>query len=228
MLFPTFQRFQNKEAGGSLPLPPVSPQAQDLMKDLITRKEFRIGGRKYQDHELKQQRPAGKRTAVHPHVHANFVFENDVAEIKKHAWFRGFRWDRVHEMTPPFVPHILHNQPLTKYFQDERSIAESSNDGYTTPFHIADYINVETPLDVAETLSQLQSARASHLVHENEKRRALKWLADKNPEVLKTLNLDVKKRPRDKILRDAVAGRVAMKIRKQKGFPGYEYRRPYG
>jgi serine/threonine protein kinase len=35
-----------------------------------------------------------------------------------------------------------------------------------------------------------------------------------------------KKRPRDKILRDATTGKIAMKLRKQGAFLGYEYRKP--
>jgi len=34
------------------------------------------------------------------------------------------------------------------------------------------------------------------------------------------------KRPRDKILRDPITAPIALKVRKQNGFLGYEYRRP--
>jgi cell cycle protein kinase DBF2 len=49
-----------------------------------------------------------------------------VNEVKRHPWFRGFNWDKIREMIPPFIPQ-LEDDLDTSYFGDS-SLPESDED----------------------------------------------------------------------------------------------------
>ncbi|KAK4461265.1 serine/threonine-protein kinase [Cladorrhinum samala] len=54
-----------------------------------------------------------------------YVFPYDAEDIKAHKWFRSIPWERLHQMTPPHVPH-LRSCDDTAYF-DDKSISDWSD-----------------------------------------------------------------------------------------------------
>jgi hypothetical protein len=67
------------------------------------------------------------------------VFDDDARDIKRHPFFRGINWKELHNRQPPFVPRIRGNQPITKYFEDEKEIM-GSNSGHETKLRPRDKI----------------------------------------------------------------------------------------
>ena len=111
-------------------LPPVSTEAMHLINALLSPKQFRLCSRKYRENE-----PRGKRRATRhggPGPNAYFVFDNDASDIKRHPFFRGVNWDEIHLERPPFVPHILGDEPITIYFEDEKDILGSMDESTVT------------------------------------------------------------------------------------------------
>jgi len=140
-----------------------------LMNTLVCLKERRLSCKSYRENESRgRQAPTRRKSKISPTAY--FVHENDAEDIKQHPFFEGISWSNLHLTRPPFVPRILGDQPITKYFESENEILGSSG--------------------------------------------------DRAPEASK-------KRARDKILRDPGTGRVAMVLRKESAFEGYEYRRPH-
>lgn len=54
------------------------------------------------------------------------VYPNDAEDIKAHKWFRDIPWDRLHLITPPFVPQIGSPED-THYFDEEEPISDWSD-----------------------------------------------------------------------------------------------------
>jgi protein-serine/threonine kinase len=53
------------------------------------------------------------------------VYSYDAEDLKAHKWFRGIPWDRLHLITPPFVPQISSVED-THYFEEEEPISDWS------------------------------------------------------------------------------------------------------
>lgn len=53
------------------------------------------------------------------------VYPHDAEDIKAHKWFRDIPWDRLHLVTPPFVPQISSMED-THYFNEEEPISDWS------------------------------------------------------------------------------------------------------
>jgi protein-serine/threonine kinase len=252
VLFTCPQRYQNVDRG-AIPLPGVTQSAIDLIQGLIAHKETRLGGKIYRERGSAQSKNVASLSASRSHRASlalqsfsrssktgasstdNFVFQNDSVEIKRHPFFRGVVWDRLHTMTPPFVPRIHASQSITKYFEDERSIMGGNEDHvtatstclFTTSTHVQDLIDETTPQDIAETLERMDCKTRGPNLKREDRERAMKWLNGKDAgTVSKALGMGGRgKRPRDKVLRDPVLGRVAVRVRKEKAFPGYTFRR---
>lgn len=54
------------------------------------------------------------------------MFPYDAEDIKAHKWFRGVPWEKLHEIDPPYVPH-LRGPDDTHYFDDEEPISDWSD-----------------------------------------------------------------------------------------------------
>ena len=54
-----------------------------------------------------------------------YVYPDDAEDIKSHRWFKDILWDRIHIMTPPFVPAIKSIDD-THYFDEEEPISDFS------------------------------------------------------------------------------------------------------
>lgn len=73
-------------------------------------------------HRRRQQPEA----AVPQDFAGRYVFPYDAEDIKAHKWFRGVPWETLHEIDPPYVPH-LRGPDDTHYFDDEDSISDWSD-----------------------------------------------------------------------------------------------------
>jgi protein-serine/threonine kinase len=81
--------------------PAVSRRCRDLIRSVIQEKGSRLCSKRYQlrDVGLQTQLPGRNQDYA-----GRYVFPNDAEDIKCHKWFQGIDWDRLHTMTPPFVP----------------------------------------------------------------------------------------------------------------------------
>lgn len=108
--------------------PAVSRRCMDLMAALVRDKETRLCSSRYQ---TQNQTPLSTRFSAPPGRSQNrsragrSVFPFDAEDIKAHRWFRGVPWDRLHLVTPPFVPQISGCDD-THYFDEDESISEWS------------------------------------------------------------------------------------------------------
>ncbi|KAM0819553.1 putative Protein kinase domain-containing protein [Seiridium cardinale] len=87
--------------------PLISHRCMELLSQLICEKELRLCSKRYQDF---------RGYAVYP---------QDAEDIKAHKWFRDIPWDRLHLISPPFVPHIS-SLADTHYFDEEEPISDWS------------------------------------------------------------------------------------------------------
>ncbi|XXG93956.1 hypothetical protein Hte_000206 [Hypoxylon texense] len=53
------------------------------------------------------------------------VYPQDAEDLKAHKWFRDIPWDRLGQISPPFVPQLSGSQD-THYFDEEESISDWS------------------------------------------------------------------------------------------------------
>jgi hypothetical protein len=102
--------------------------ALDLIMQLLVEKEHRICSRAYTKNDYLLKDVGGKvqkykLNKSHQSYQGYFVYDNDAAEIKRHAFFDDVNWNRLHETVPPFPPTVT--GPLdTKYFDDEGPISD--------------------------------------------------------------------------------------------------------
>jgi protein-serine/threonine kinase len=54
-----------------------------------------------------------------------YVYPHDAEDIKSHRWLKDIPWDKLHLMTPPFVPAIK-TADDTQYFEEGDSSHDSS------------------------------------------------------------------------------------------------------
>ncbi|KAK3498369.1 kinase-like protein [Neurospora crassa] len=80
-----------------------------------------IGTSSYGHHRKQQPESAAPRDFA-----GRYVFPYDAEDIKAHRWFRGVPWERLHEIDPPYIPH-LRGPDDTHYFDDEDPISDWSN-----------------------------------------------------------------------------------------------------
>ena len=130
---------------------PVSDAALDIILAILQEKEYRLCSRRYDLNDYIQisQRPDcgpgvigegrhfGAGLGLHHRkwsAHQNdqktnydyrgyFVYPDDAEDIKAHPFFRGVRWNRLHELTPPFVPRVRGLED-TKYFDEDEEISD--------------------------------------------------------------------------------------------------------
>ncbi|KAK9786936.1 putative Protein kinase domain-containing protein [Seiridium cardinale] len=88
-------------------LPLISYRCMDLLSQLICEKEQRLCSKRYRNFT---------GCAVYPH---------DAEDIKAHKWFRNIPWDRLHLISPPFVPRISSLEDA-HYFDEDKPISDWS------------------------------------------------------------------------------------------------------
>ncbi|KAF8424933.1 kinase-like domain-containing protein [Tirmania nivea] len=128
--------------------PKISPQAYHLVASLLCEKQYRLTAKTYDpngfqpqnDHTagvnrygdyiassdiLHGERPANcTDRAIQSAIH---VLPHDGMEIRAHPFFKGIDWQKLHTMTPPFVPEGLNGADDTKYFEEESYQSTSVN-----------------------------------------------------------------------------------------------------
>jgi serine/threonine protein kinase len=220
LAFPAIQRRQSLPGNRYILLPPVSGDANALINALISPRESRLSARKYRDNDAQHSRSSRRAAAGNGNgtgggggAHADFVFENDAKDIKRHAFFRGVDWDTMHAQVPPFIPRIREDQSITKYFEDEKDILGSGSESATSVDYsecvpIAPYDDADVPTRVAAALPRIFAAGADprgstsvvealvaragergegHGTNNEEARFALEWLAKQDARAMKAL-----------------------------------------
>ncbi|KAL6869214.1 hypothetical protein ACO1O0_000537 [Amphichorda felina] len=211
-----------------MPLRPfVTAKCQDLVCRLIREKESRLCCHRY---KMKNCGLSGPEKSSD--FFGGYVFADDGEDIKAHRWFKNVPWDRLHALTPPFVPRI-HGPEDTRYFEESSSVEDMTDS--------EDKVGL-SPEKVRNILQDFRpnfQDLAIDLIREPYDTIKLRGL-DRRVEVAATITSNEKnilkhfvrmyghrerKRPRDRILRDEVAKEIAMDVRKKTAFIGYTWRR---
>jgi hypothetical protein len=109
-------------------LPEPSVAALDLMTQILVEKERRLCSMQYQANDYGRRLQGAqivrcRMDKTHPDYPGYFVFPNDAEDIKRHPFFRGVDWERLHNCRPPYIP-IVRNCLDTKYFDDEGPVSD--------------------------------------------------------------------------------------------------------
>ncbi|KAJ3498560.1 hypothetical protein NLG97_g1016 [Lecanicillium saksenae] len=145
------------------------------------------------------------------------VFPDDAEDIKRHRWFKHFRWDQVPNMTPPFVPNISSPED-THYFEESEppeDWSESSPGAGISP---------EEVQNVLHDCRQYVQKVAVGLVAEPHNSSSLRMIdseLESSPDLsegekqmlkrfIRLYGRRQRKRPRDVLLRDAKIRHVVM------------------
>jgi protein-serine/threonine kinase len=199
------------------------------MTKLLEERQDRLSARRYRENDwVLRDKALGVRSNRHVHSTAgNIVFPHDAEDIKLHPFFRNIQWSLLHMTRPPFVPRVHGGQPITKYFDDEADIMSTSDHLDSSSYDFFEVVEKpQTPFTTtkasADTAAAAAPAKTANSgifdqVTPGRLRTSFKKIQKRKRE---------KKRPRDKLLRDAEVGRAVLEIRKRGAFIGYTYRRP--
>ncbi|KAG6062311.1 hypothetical protein E4U16_006791 [Claviceps sp. LM84 group G4] len=210
--------------------PLVSDKCKDLIFRLIQDKDIRLCSRRYR---LKDRRPVYDRR--YADIFEGHVFPDDAEDIKAHRWFKDFPWDRIHVISPPFIPNIT-SLDDTHYFDESDPFSEamvSSDDSEAAdpkPEDIRWILRECRPVVQNLAIELLATPYDSARLRSADQR--IDRTFDITPGERKTLKTFVRmykkkerKRPRDILLRDSRTKAVAMGVRKRTAFTGYTWRR---
>ncbi|RAO71939.1 uncharacterized protein BHQ10_007951 [Talaromyces amestolkiae] len=141
------------------------------------------------------------KTKARPGSH---VYSDDATDIKSHRWFLDHSWNDMLLRRPPYVPEERCWEDIRLTDTNPGNIQEKqqSNDVHSPP--------VPDPLTPEYQNMLEQEAFKQEIDNHVSKKRKHKE----------------RKRARDKILRDAVAGPTALDVRTKGAFVGYTWRRP--
>ncbi|QPG99806.1 hypothetical protein C2857_002598 [Epichloe festucae Fl1] len=192
-------------------------------------KDIRLCSRRYR---MKDRRPAYDRR--YTDIFERHVFPDDAEDIKAHRWFKNFPWDRIHAISPPFIPRIT-SLDDTHYFDESDHFTELMASSETEPADpkpedirwvlrdcrpVVQNLAIEllaTPYDSARLRStDRRIDRTFHITPAE--RKTLKAF-------LRMHKRKEQKRPRDILLRDLSTKTTAMNVRKRTAFMGYTWRR---
>ncbi|KAI1083293.1 kinase-like domain-containing protein [Whalleya microplaca] len=94
----------------------------------VTEKEARLSSKRYQYRD-RSPNPSPSSKSRHRRGYQDWtgrsVYPHDAEDIKAHKFFRDIPWDRLHQISPPFVPQ-LNGSEDTHYFDEEESISDWS------------------------------------------------------------------------------------------------------
>ncbi|KAG6177965.1 hypothetical protein E4U27_004052 [Claviceps purpurea] len=210
--------------------PLVSDKCKDLIFRLIQDKEIRLCSRRYR---LKDRRPVYDRR--YADIFEGHVFPDDAEDIKAHRWFKDFPWDRIHVISPPFIPNIT-SLDDTHYFDESDPFSDamvSSDDSEAADLKPED---IRWVLRECRPVVQNLAIELLATPYDSARLRSADQRIDRTfditPGERKTLKAFVRmykkkerKRPRDILLRDSRTKAVAMGVRKRTAFTGYTWRR---
>ena len=210
--------------------PVVSKRCQDLIQKIITDKDRRLCSKRY----TRPRRSSDSSSIVHNRYQdyaGRYVYPNDAEDVKAHKWFKDIPWDRLHLMTPPFVPNIK-SMDDTHYFDEEDPISDVSESVQNMTPTIADIANALKPFN-----REIQILATSFIERPHDTVRLRKMereidgfvMSEEQKEYLKQFvklyGKKEKKRPRDKLLRDNETAPKVLQLRKEGAFLGYTYKR---
>ncbi|KAM5454220.1 hypothetical protein MaudCBS49596_002233 [Microsporum audouinii] len=185
----------------------VSDEAVHLIGQILQEKECRLSSEKYLLNDyIHSRRIPGEildkaADKASKNYQGYYVYPDDATDIKDHPFFRNINWDAIQYTRPPFVPKIKSWED-TKYFNI--SVADRNDDSSQDPPNDPE---ADIP-DGAESPPKQNQAVGN------------------TSNVKKVTKKKVKRKARDKILRDESIGKIALNIRKQGAFLGYAYNRP--
>ncbi|KAM0287666.1 hypothetical protein ACHAQH_000195 [Verticillium albo-atrum] len=204
-------------------MPGASYECQHLILQLLRNQEDRLSSHKYHNQD--------------PIAPQHYVFaEDDAIDIKNHTWFRYVDWDNLHHMTPGFVPH-LHASDDTRYFDEDDPVSDwsetvESEEPAVSPHKMRRVLRREgfcsqsigsfmgyiaAPYDTTR-LRQIDQHIEGKAHFSEEDKHVLKYLVRK-------FGCKERKGARDILLRDPTTRRDVMKVRKQKAFVDYTWKR---
>lgn len=218
--------------------PQVSNKCMDFIHRLIQDKEQRLSCRQYHAKDRVASDCSGSSSAQ-PDLESPYVFVNDGEDIKAHPWLRNMQWDRLHTMTPPFLPRISSAED-THYFDDEERISDWSDSnggrcGRSRDQPIAE-AEVKRELRWYRSTVQTMAAWLVQIPADSAKLRQIytqietdeRLLPDEKhvvKEFVRIYGPRVPKRARDKLLRDRRTKDIVMDVRMKTAFLGYTWRR---
>ncbi|KFY80491.1 hypothetical protein V499_00669 [Pseudogymnoascus sp. VKM F-103] len=207
--------------------PAVSSRCQDLIKRMIQEKGERLCSRRYKARDLVS---SNNRDYA-----GRYVYPDDAEDIKSHRWFKDILWDRIHIMTPPFVPAIKSIDD-THYFDEEEPISDFSTS-------VDDAVNLTPPTDDELDAAlrcfnrEIQILARGYVgsAYDSTKLRRIEReiegfvMGEEQKEYLRgfvrAYGRKEKKRPRDRLLRDGEYRQRVLECRKRGAFLGYSWRR---
>lgn len=207
----------------------MSDRCKDLIFRLIQDKEARLCSRRYQ---LKDRSHVDNRRYID--VFGKHVFPDDAEDIKAHRWFKNFHWDHIHEVSPPFIPHLTSSED-THYFEESDSFSDPPESSeYETACPSPDHI--KWVLRECRSCVQNLAIELISTTYDSARLRSADRRIDRQfnmtPEEKKTLKSFIRiygrkerKRPRDVLLRDENTKTQAMDVRKKTAFRGYSWQR---
>ncbi|KAJ9659006.1 hypothetical protein H2201_007528 [Coniosporium apollinis] len=217
-------------------LAPVTYEAMDLIYRMLQDKEYRLSSRKYKSNDSSSTpmtpppTPRRYRHLHHAQRHASrnaaghFVYADDADDIKAHPFFAGVRWETLHLEPAPFVPRVQGDQPITKYFDDEKDILSDGRQGG----HGDSTSSSAASTAAAEDLVAVDGGKDNRFERRDGIQGDVDGVASSpagTPPAARKPKKE-KKRPRDRLLRDPQVGREVLELRKKGAFLGYTYRRP--
>ncbi|KAB8234992.1 serine/threonine-protein kinase [Aspergillus alliaceus] len=209
----------------------VSTQAGDLINRLLQEKEYRLSCNTYRQNDLFIPRSAARHllSSIDPQGRnyrgrSFYVYPNDAADIKAHPFFRGIKWEKLHQSCPPFIPKVKGWED-TRYFEDADGAA--GNDELSTTTDAQNSADESEgaeggpkPMQNPPEPPQDQCSCKGPSPDENT------WSDAREPPTKGLEKQKQRKRPRDKMLRDKRIQKTVLKMRKEGAFVGYTYRRP--
>ncbi|UNI21031.1 hypothetical protein JDV02_007061 [Purpureocillium takamizusanense] len=208
--------------------PMISDKCKDLIFRLIQEKELRLCSRRY----LWKDR-APTETHRPTDLFGRFVFPDDAEDIKVHKWFKNFPWERIHTISPPFVPHITSSDD-THYFDESEPIEDFSDSSpvavEVTDEDVRDILRDFRPCVQVAAMDLLSAPYDSTRLRSADHRiDSTQSFTSNERKVLKhfirVYGRKERKRPRDILLRDEKTKDAVMEVRRRTAFMGYTWRR---
>ena len=195
------------------------------MNRLLQEKEYRLSCDAYRQNDVLHSRSTARHllSSIDPRSRSyrNFyVYPNDAADIKAHPFFRGIKWEQLHQSSPPFVPKVKGWED-TRYFEDAGSVVDNDDISITTDAQGSSDVADDTGHKLKLMQNQAESRQRKKGPVPNENTSIVK-----EPSAKALKRQKNSKRPRDKMLRDKRIQKTVLKMRKEGAFVGYTYRRP--
>lgn len=164
-----------------------------------------------------------------------YVYADDAEDIKAHRWFKDILWDRLHLMTPPFVPTIKSIDD-THYFDEEEPISDFST-SMAEEVHLSHPTEEELDAALRCFNREIQILARGYVgsAYDSTKLRRIEReidgfvMGEEQKEYLRgfvrAYGRKEKKRPRDRLLRDGEYRQRVLECRKKGAFLGYSWRR---